>query len=71
LSVDLYDQIISVADERYPFDIDPHRRESLLEGLDDIGLTLKQMDLIRAWQATDRKVRRWVWDPIAAGADSK
>lgn len=71
LRVDLYDRIISVADERYPFDIDPHRRESLLEGLDDIGLTLKQMDQIRAWQMADRAVRRWVWDPIAIGTGRK
>ena len=32
------------------FDIDPFRRESLLEGLDDIGLTLQHQDKIREFE---------------------
>ncbi len=43
------------------FAIDPLRREGLLHGLDDIGLTLKDDALIRAWQATDRERRPWAW----------
>lgn len=44
-----------------PFAIDPLRREGLLHGLDDIGLTLKDDTLIRAWQAADRQRRPWAW----------
>jgi hypothetical protein len=44
-----------------PFAIDPLRREALLHGLDDIGLTLKDDALIRAWQAQDRLARPWAW----------
>jgi 3-isopropylmalate/(R)-2-methylmalate dehydratase small subunit len=43
------------------FEVDPLRRESLLEGLDDIGLTLKHDDAIRAWQGQDRQNRPWAW----------
>ncbi|KWR76384.1 3-isopropylmalate dehydratase small subunit [Cupriavidus sp. IDO] len=43
------------------FTIDPLRREGLLNGLDDIGLTLKDDALIRAWQAEDRARRPWAW----------
>jgi len=44
-----------------PFMIDKLRRESLLTGLDDIGLTMKSDGEIAAWQAADRKARPWIW----------
>lgn len=43
------------------FEIDSTRRECMLQGLDDIGLTLKDDALIRAWQQRDRAARPWVW----------
>ncbi len=43
------------------FTVDPLRREALLHGLDDIGLTLKDDALIRAWQRADRAARPWAW----------
>ena len=46
------------------FSVDPMRRESLLTGLDDIGLTLKDDALITAWQQADRLRRPWAW-PLA------
>ena len=70
LTVDLERQVVIAGNELHPFDIDPRRRESLLEGLDDVGLTLKQMGAIRAFQATDRARRPWVWDPVASDAPS-
>ncbi|MGH9862790.1 MAG: 3-isopropylmalate dehydratase small subunit [Candidatus Acidiferrales bacterium] len=51
LSVDLETQTIS--DERgllLTFDIDPFRKQALLKGLDDIGLTLQQEDRISAYE---------------------
>lgn len=44
-----------------PFAIDALQREALLEGLDEIGLTLKYADEIAAWQEADRAARPWVW----------
>lgn len=43
------------------FAIDALRREALLAGLDDIGLTLQGESEISAWQAADRRARPWVW----------
>ncbi len=43
------------------FEIDPLRRQALLEGLDDIGLTLKDDFVIRQWQVEDRTRRPWAW----------
>ena len=66
LMVDLEKQTI-VAPDGTPtqFAIDPLRKEALLHGLDDIGLTLKDDAAIRAWQARDRETRSWAW-PSAA-----
>ena len=61
-TVDLADQIVRAPDgSAFQFEIDPLRREALLEGLDDLGVTLKQMDQVRAWQFADRVARPWAW----------
>ncbi len=52
LTVDLENKVIT--DEqglRIEFDLDEHRRQFLLQGLDDIGLTLKHADEIAAYEA--------------------
>jgi 3-isopropylmalate/(R)-2-methylmalate dehydratase small subunit len=59
--VDLPSQHIAIAGEVIPFEIDPSRKESLLHGMDAIGLTLRTQDQIKAWQAADRKRRPWAW----------
>ena len=52
LSVDLDAQTIKGPDGgTLRFDIDPGRKESLLNGLDEIGLTLKRADKIDAYEA--------------------
>jgi 3-isopropylmalate/(R)-2-methylmalate dehydratase small subunit len=51
LTVDL--ETCRITDEQglsYSFDIDPFRRECLLRGLDDIGLTLQLQDRIAAFE---------------------
>lgn len=42
------------------FEIDELRRQSLLTGLDDIGLTTQRLSEIAAFQASDRQRRPWV-----------
>lgn len=44
------------------FSIDPSRRTALLEGIDEIGMTLKEVDAIAAFQACDRKARPWIYE---------
>ena len=62
LTADLEKGTLTTADWTVtPFAIDPLRREGLLQGLDDIGLTLKDDALIRQWQQADQVRRPWVW----------
>ena len=52
LTVDLERQWVTDDDGlRFSFEVDPFRRECLLKGLDDIGLTLQHEDKIREHEA--------------------
>jgi 3-isopropylmalate/(R)-2-methylmalate dehydratase small subunit len=50
-TVDLLTCTVSVGDLTVPFDIDDYTRWRLLEGLDDVGLTLRDEDRITAFEA--------------------
>lgn len=64
-TIDLADQVVVTPEgERIPFPIDARKKEALLEGLDDIALTLRLKDRINAWQAADRARRGWAWESI-------
>ncbi len=66
LTVDLHRQVVIGPDgEAMPFQIDAMRREALLQGLDDIGLTLLHDDAIAAFKVRDEAARPWVWMPGA------
>lgn len=52
LNVDLENKVITDGEGlNIPFDLDEHRRQFLLQGLDDIGLTLKHEAAITAYEA--------------------
>jgi 3-isopropylmalate/(R)-2-methylmalate dehydratase small subunit len=62
LSVDLVDCLIKTAEgKELTFALDASRRRALMEGLDDIGLTLRQRSEIVAWQRMDHESRSWIW----------
>ena len=64
LWVDLQRQVVTAPHgEEMPFQIEALRRTALLEGLDDIGLTLQHEDAIAAFKARDQVARPWVWAP--------
>ncbi|MBB3014169.1 3-isopropylmalate/(R)-2-methylmalate dehydratase small subunit [Cupriavidus alkaliphilus] len=66
LSVDLQACGITAPNGRVtPFPVDARRREMMLHGLDEIGLTLTDAARIRAWQAADRLSRPWAWPGAA------
>lgn len=66
VTVDLREcRIASPGGRSIPFEVEPTRRESLLAGLDDIGLTLRLEERIREWQARDRVQRPWAWPPAS------
>ena len=54
-------QITSPSGQSYPFDIDPSRKHSLLNGLDDIGITLKEAASIRAYETQHRQQTPWLF----------
>ncbi|HYC06129.1 MAG TPA: 3-isopropylmalate dehydratase small subunit [Azospirillaceae bacterium] len=59
-TVDLERQEIAMPDgERVAFDVEPFRRHCLLNGLDDIGLTLQQGAAIDSYEARMRTERPW------------
>ncbi|MCX8048655.1 MAG: 3-isopropylmalate dehydratase small subunit [Methylohalobius sp.] len=62
LSVDLAAQTITKPDGTVLyFTIDPARKRRLLEGLDDIALTLEHADEIRAFEEQRRKEAPWLY----------
>lgn len=52
LTVDLRERTVQADDVTVAFEIDDYTRWRLLEGLDDIGLTLRHADAITAFEAT-------------------
>ena len=60
LTIDLEAQEIRGPDGgAIPFDIDPFRKRCLIEGLDDIGLTLEKADAIAAFEQGSSLERPW------------
>ena len=63
LVVDLERQTVATTDgaKSYRFEIDASRRYSLLNGLDEIGLSLRHADKIRAFEARRREQFPWLY----------
>lgn len=65
LTVDLaLQQVIRPNGQTHDFEIDAFRKHCLLNGLDDIGLTLQDSDAIRAYEAKTRQTRPWVFNAL-------
>ncbi len=61
-SVDLENQTLSTPGGlNISFDIDGFRKHNLLEGLDDIGLTLQQTDQIDSYEEKHKQQFPWLW----------
>ncbi|MFT3690703.1 3-isopropylmalate dehydratase small subunit [Paenirhodobacter sp.] len=61
MTVDLEAQEITTSDgQKIPFEIDPFKKHCLLNGLDDIGLTLEKVSAIDSFEATAAQSRPWV-----------
>ncbi|MBK8741223.1 MAG: 3-isopropylmalate dehydratase small subunit [Betaproteobacteria bacterium] len=62
LTIDLPRQRVVKPDgEEWEFDVDPFRKDCLLNGWDDIGLTLRHADKIRAFEAQRRAEQPWLF----------
>ncbi|MAT65550.1 MAG: 3-isopropylmalate dehydratase small subunit [Gammaproteobacteria bacterium] len=63
LTVDLEGQkVITPNGDEFGFEIDAFRKHCLLEGLDDIGLTLQHADEIRAYEARRKQEAPWLFE---------
>ena len=63
IEIDLIEQIISCEGNKLTsFDIDPFRKQCILEGLDEIGLSLKHAEAIKAYELNRSKVAPWIFN---------
>ena len=63
LTIDLERQTVATPDGSsvFSFDVDPFRKHCLLNGLDDIGLTLNHADEIRAFEEKRKAEQPWLF----------
>lgn len=62
LNVDLNAQTITTPTcESFAFEVDAFRKHCLLNGLDDIGLTMQKQDLIKAFEQKHRDAQPWLF----------
>ncbi|MFC0820781.1 3-isopropylmalate dehydratase small subunit [Moraxella marmotae] len=67
LTVDLQNQkVITPSGQEFVFEVDAFRKHCLLNGLDDIGLTLQNSDEIRAFEEKAKAERPWVFKELNA-----
>jgi len=62
LTIDLYEQSVTTpSGQSSRFEIDAFRKHCLLNGLDEIGLTLRRADEIKAFEAKHRAAQPWLF----------
>jgi len=52
---------VRAANKIYKFEVDSFKKYCLLEGLDDIGLTLKKEDKIKNFETRNRQETSWLY----------
>ena len=60
VTIDLPEQLVRVGDEAFKFEISTHRKYCLANGFDDIGLTLRHADEIKAFEAQHLSKFPWL-----------
>jgi len=60
IAVDLNEQIILYGNKKLTFDIEAAKKKRLLEGLDNIGLSLKKIPDIERFENSLKKIRPWI-----------
>lgn len=67
ITVDLESQTVTTPyQERFPFEIDPFRRHCLLNGLDEVGLTMARGEAIGGFEAQRSAAQPWLMRGTAA-----
>lgn len=61
MTIDLEAQVVTTSDgQEFPFEVDAHKKHCLLEGLDDIGLTMAKKAAIDTFEVSMQQARPWV-----------
>lgn len=61
MTVDLESQMVTSSDgDSFPFELDSFKKHCLMNGLDDIGLTMEKASAIDAFEAQAEQARPWV-----------
>ena len=61
MTVDLENQTVTTSDgESFAFELDPFRKHCLMNGLDDIGLTMEKVTAIDSFEGRSAQSRPWV-----------
>lgn len=62
LTVDLQEQTLTMPNgERFTFEVDAFRKHCLLNGLDEIGLTLQHAEKIKQFELRRREEQPWLF----------
>jgi len=62
LTIDLPRQVVVIpGGQEFRFEVDAFRKHNMVEGLDEIGLTLKQSEAIRAFEERHRAAQPWLF----------
>jgi len=69
VSVDLPAQEVRAGERSWSFEIGAAHKLMLVEGADEMGLSLRFTGQVSAWEERDRREQPWAW-PAPAGADS-
>ena len=62
ISIDLIDQKIIFGNRKIEFDIDQFKKKCLLEGLDDIALSLEKIMKIKSFEDDLKKNKPWIFN---------
>ena len=62
ISVDLNEQVVVYGNNEIKFEIDPFKKKCLLEGLDDIALSLKKVDKIKTFENSLKTKKPWIFN---------
>ncbi len=60
IDIDLEEQKISYGNNKIEFKIDPSKKKRLLEGLDNIGISLKKIPRIEEFEISLKKDKPWI-----------
>ena len=61
ISVDLSEQKVTAGNHFFSFEIDPFRKHCLLNGLDDIGLTMEKLKDIDSFEHNQKSATPWLY----------